>query len=58
MANPKRRQSHSRGAKRRTHYTVKTVNTVECPNCSQPKLPHKVCPNCGYYNGKQVINTK
>ena len=58
MANPKRRQSHSRGAKRRTHYNVNTVNVSKCPNCSQPKLPHRVCPNCGYYDGKQVITTK
>jgi large subunit ribosomal protein L32 len=58
MGNPKRRQSHSRGAKRRTHYNLKTPNVSKCPNCSQPKLPHHVCPNCGYYDGKQVISTK
>ncbi|MCI1457105.1 MAG: 50S ribosomal protein L32, partial [Eubacterium sp.] len=28
-----------------------------CPQCHQPKLPHRVCPNCNYYDGKDVLNT-
>jgi len=26
-----------------------------CPNCRESKLPHRVCPSCGYYKGKPVI---
>ncbi|MBR2779462.1 MAG: 50S ribosomal protein L32, partial [Firmicutes bacterium] len=26
-----------------------------CPQCHQPKLPHRVCPNCNYYDGKNVL---
>lgn len=26
-----------------------------CPNCGQAKLPHRICGNCGYYGGKEVI---
>jgi large subunit ribosomal protein L32 len=26
-----------------------------CTNCNQPKPPHAVCPNCGYYRGRAVI---
>ena len=26
----------------------------ECPQCHEPKPPHRVCPNCGYYRGRQV----
>jgi len=26
-----------------------------CPNCGEFKAPHKVCANCGMYNGRQVI---
>jgi len=26
-----------------------------CPECNQPKLPHRVCPHCGYYKNKEVI---
>ena len=42
MAHPKRRQSHTRQAKRRTHDVVKA-----------PTLA--TCPNCGYYRGKLAI---
>ena len=30
-------------------------NMVECPQCHEFKMPHKVCKSCGYYNGKEVI---
>jgi hypothetical protein len=29
---------------------------MECPQCKSEKLPHKLCPVCGYYNGKQVLD--
>ena len=31
---------------------------VTCPNCNEPVLPHRVCSNCGYYDGKQVVAKK
>ena len=30
----------------------------KCPQCGQMKLSHRVCKNCGYYNGVQVIVKK
>ena len=30
----------------------------ECPQCHQPKLPHRVCGNCGYYAGRQAIEVE
>ncbi len=58
MPLPKRRHSKARGAKRRTHWKLSLPNIVECPHCHQPKLPHRICPNCGYYKGRQVITPK
>ncbi|MDH4140206.1 MAG: 50S ribosomal protein L32, partial [Coriobacteriia bacterium] len=29
-----------------------------CPQCHEVKLPHRVCPSCGYYDGKEVIDTE
>jgi len=54
MPNPKRRHSKTRTAKRRTHDTLKPVPTGTCPQCQEAKAPHQVCPQCGYYNGRQV----
>ena len=58
MPLPKRRHSKTRGAKRRTHWKLSVPNIVECPHCHQPKLPHRICANCGYYKGRQVITPK
>jgi large subunit ribosomal protein L32 len=29
----------------------------ECPQCHERKLPHQVCPHCGFYRGRQVRAT-
>jgi large subunit ribosomal protein L32 len=54
MPNPKRRHSKTRTAKRRTHDALAPVPLSECPQCKEFKRPHQICPNCGYYRGRQV----
>ena len=56
MALPKRRQSKARGRKRRTHYKASSVSTRTCSQFNQAKIPHRICPNCGYYKGRAVIS--
>ena len=55
MANPKRRHSKARTANRRAHDALTASSLSECPNCHEPKLPHRVCPHCGKYKGREVI---
>ena len=55
MAHPKRRQSHTRTVKRRTHDKALIPTIAICPNCGAWHLYHTVCGECGYYRGKQVI---
>jgi large subunit ribosomal protein L32 len=55
MPNPKRRHSHSRKGKRRGHDGLTIPSFSLCSNCGTPKLPHKACPECGFYRGRQVI---
>lgn len=55
MAVPKRRTSKARKRKRRTHWKLTSPNMVECPQCHELKLPHRVCPSCGQYKGKEVV---
>ena len=54
MPNPKRRHSKTRTANRRTHDALQPVAVTTCPQCRELKPPHIVCPNCGYYRGRQV----
>ena len=58
MAVPKRRISKARGRKRRSHNAVKLVQLVYCPQCSTATPSHVVCPNCGYYQGRTLVETE
>ncbi len=54
MAVPKRKTSRARRDSRRSTHAVSIPTVSECAHCHSPKLPHRVCPNCGMYNGRQV----
>lgn len=56
MAVPKRRQSHTRSRKRRSHDAISLVAVTNCPQCGEAKEPHRVCPACGAYKGRQVVS--
>jgi large subunit ribosomal protein L32 len=56
MANPVKRHSKSRRDKRRSHDALTPPVTSICPQCSEPKLPHRACPHCGFYKGREVIS--
>ena len=56
MALPKRKHSKSRRDKRRGgNSRLEVTNLSICPQCNKRRLSHRVCPYCGYYNGKPVI---
>lgn len=52
MAVPKRKTSRSRRGNRRSHDALRIPNLSTCPQCTEPKLPHRICPQCGTYRGK------
>lgn len=58
MPLPKRRHSKTRGRKRRTHYKMVAPTRSLCPQCREIKLPHRVCPHCGFYKGREVISVE
>jgi large subunit ribosomal protein L32 len=53
---PKRKHSKGRRDRRRAHDALQARNMVACPNCGQMRLPHRVCANCGYYKGREVVH--
>jgi large subunit ribosomal protein L32 len=55
MPNPKRRHSNARTQSRRAHDALRKPANSECPNCHEPRIPHRVCPHCGQYKGREVI---
>ncbi len=56
MAVPKKRKSRSRSRMTRAVWmgSAKTPALVKCKHCGARKPSHQVCPDCGYYAGKQV----
>jgi large subunit ribosomal protein L32 len=55
MAVPFHRTSKTRRDKRRTHFKLKVTGLIACSNCSKLIRSHTVCPSCGFYAKKQVI---
>ncbi len=56
MAVPKRKTSKMKKRMRKAANRYKGVQVTLCQVCSAPVMPHRVCPSCGSYKGKQVIN--
>ena len=54
MALPKKKTSKSKKGMRRSHDRVPVPNVVSC-ECGEPTLPHRVCPKCGNYRGRQML---
>ncbi|MFQ5525573.1 MAG: 50S ribosomal protein L32 [Thermoanaerobaculia bacterium] len=58
MANPKRRTSKARRDRRRSHDALTAPAASKCPSCGETKLPHRACPHCGHYRGRQVVDVE
>jgi large subunit ribosomal protein L32 len=59
MPNPKRQHTpHRRDCRRSANSKLNAPNAGKCPNCGVAKMPHRVCPECGFYDGKLIIAKK
>ena len=57
MAVPKRKVSKARRDKRRSSvWKLDAPALSKCTQCGELKMPHRVCPVCGYYKGKEIIS--
>jgi len=55
MAVPKKRTSSACRDKRRAQHKAAKATINSCPRCHSPRLPHRVCPTCGTYAGREVV---
>jgi large subunit ribosomal protein L32 len=58
MSVAKKRKSKSRTKRGRSHQALKKLKLIKCSKCGKPTLPHRVCPFCGSYQGKEIIKFK
>jgi len=56
MGTPTQRHTKGKRNQRRMHIFLEAPNLIFCPKCGKPIPPHTICPNCGYYKGREVIN--
>ena len=54
MAVPKKKTSKARRDKRRATHRLEAPRVNLCPQCGNPKQPHRMCPICKTYNGREV----
>ncbi|TML55680.1 MAG: 50S ribosomal protein L32 [Actinobacteria bacterium] len=54
MAVPKKKQSKSRRDKRRATHKISAPRLNLCPQCGSPKRPHRMCPTCKTYGGREI----
>ncbi len=52
---PKQRVTRARQGMRRMAHAVKLPQLMTCPRCRELKVTHEVCPNCGTYNGMDIL---
>lgn len=56
MGLPAKRRTKQSKRERASHFALKTFRLTICSHCKRSIRPHQVCPHCGYYNGRLVMN--
>jgi len=55
---PKRKHALHRDRVRALAKRLTKSQLVACPSCKKLIMSHRVCPFCGYYDGKVVVAQK
>ena len=58
MAVPKRKTSKSKSRMRKRSHSTNLRPTQVCQECGAPQQPHRACPTCGQYKGRQVLTVE
>ena len=57
FAVPFRKVSKTRKRMKRSHNALDLPGMIKCPTCGEMIKSHRVCPKCGSYKGKTIIET-
>jgi len=57
MSTMKQRHTKGRRDRARKMLALKSKNLSKCSHCAAMIKSHVVCPKCGYYKGKEVVDT-
>jgi len=57
VAVPKKKKSKSKTRSRRAgNWKLEAPARSICPRCGSAKTPHAVCPSCGWYKNRVVVD--
>ncbi len=57
MAVPQRQVAKARRHKRRANWKLAGPQLVRC-ECGALRMPHRICPSCGVYNGRSYAKVE
>lgn len=57
MSTPKQRHTRARRDRARVFLKLKKKDLIECSHCEAMIPSHVVCPKCGFYKNKEVVDT-
>jgi large subunit ribosomal protein L32 len=58
MAVPKRKHSNARTGSRRSHDNKALIQTTFCKECNTAIMTHVICPKCGVYMDRKIVEPK
>ncbi len=58
MAVPKRKSTKASRGTRRSHDGLSHQSFSDCSNCQESRPAHRVCPKCGWYDGREVFEVE
>jgi len=58
MGLPSKQRTSRSKRERASHFALKATTLGKCEKCGTSMLPHRACPKCGYYRGRQVLNVE
>ncbi len=58
MTIPGKRKASSATKRQRSHRALLNLKLIKCPKCGKPSRPHRVCPFCGFYQGREIVKLK
>lgn len=56
MGTQKQKRTKAARNQRRSHHALGKISSTKCAKCGKEIRPHRVCPGCGYYKGKEVVD--
>ncbi len=59
MPNPKKKHTPMRRDMRRSaNFRLAAASLSTCSNCGAARMPHRVCPACGFYGKELAVAPK